>query len=216
MTVPAPQRRDVQLQAACLYLITEARLDGGSIESMLAGALAGGVDIVQLRDKSADDASLIETGRLFRRICDQHGALLVVNDRGDLAVACEADGVHVGQDDAPVASIRATVGDERLIGVSTHSEAQIDAASQSGCDYIAVGPVFETPTKPGAAPVGTRLVDYAARHSQLPFFAIGGIDAGNAADVVDAGATRLAVVRAIRDAADPRAAAAQLRTALAG
>jgi thiamine-phosphate pyrophosphorylase len=134
---------------------------------------------------------------------------LILNDRPDLALAAEADGVHVGQDDTPVDQARQIVGAERLVGLSTHSPSQIDATV--GVDYIGVGPVHETPTKPGRPAVGLELVGYAAEHATVPFFAIGGISAANVAPVLGAGANRIAVVRALTDAADPEQTAARLR-----
>jgi thiamine-phosphate pyrophosphorylase len=193
---------------ARLYLV----LDGRNPEPVLAAALASGVDLVQLRDKELGDDELVETARIFRRAADEHGALFVLNDRPDLVAACRADGVHVGQEDTPVAEARRIVGPGKLIGLSTHSPEQIAAAE--GVDYISVGPVWETPTKPGRPAVGLELVAEAARTARFPFFAIGGIDESNVNEVVAAGATRIAVVRAIRDAADPGAAAWALRSAL--
>src|SRR3954454_2453593 len=195
----APDERKTRLDSARLYLVIEA----GAARSVVPEALAGGVDIVQLREKSAGDAEIVAVGRWLREVCGD--ALLVINDRPDLALACDADGVHVGQDDEPVASVREAVGPDVLIGLSTHSPEQIDAAQ--GVDYIGVGPVFETATKPGLEPVGVALVEYAKQHATLPWFAIGGIDAERAAQI---GADRIAVVRAIRDAGDPRAAAEAL------
>jgi len=206
--------RRARLAAARLYLITDAHSGQLSTESLLRAALIGGVDIVQLRDKSADDQTLRRAGGLFRRLCDEHGALFIVNDRPDVAVACAADGVHLGQADGDLAAARRTVGDELLIGLSTHSPEQVDAGRASPADYLGVGPVWETTTKPGRAAVGLELVDYAARGAGKPFFAIGGIDSGRASLVLAAGADRLAVVRAIRDAPDPGRAANQLRTAI--
>jgi thiamine-phosphate pyrophosphorylase len=203
-----------RLAAAHLYLVVEARPGGRPADRLLAAALAGGVDVVQLREKEAGDGGVLEAAPLFRRMCDEHGALFVVNDRPDLAAAAGADGVHLGQGDVPVHEARDLLGDEALVGISTHSEEEVDAAVHSGADYFAVGPVFATPTKPGAAPVGTPLVRYAAERARGPFFAIGGIDARNVADVARAGAERIAVVRAIRDADDPRAAAEALRAAV--
>jgi thiamine-phosphate pyrophosphorylase len=146
---------------------------------------------------------------VFRRLCDAYDALFVVNDRPDLAIACAADGVHLGQDDGLASAARRLVGEDLLIGLSTHSPEQVDATRD--VDYIAVGPVHATPTKPEYAPVGTELIAYAAEHARVPFFAIGGIDPENVADVVAAGAERVAVVRAIRDAPDPAGAARTLR-----
>jgi thiamine-phosphate pyrophosphorylase len=198
-----------RLSRARLYLVC-GRRDAG----FLREALAGGVDLVQLRDKAASDEELLAAAAVFRECCDEAGALFLVNDRPDLAVAAEADGVHVGQDDMAVAEARAIVGAERIVGRSTHSVEQVDAAA--GVDYIAVGPVHATPTKPGRPAVGTGPVRHAAAHADVPWFAIGGLDPGNVAEVLDAGATRIVVVRAITDAADPRAAARELREALEG
>jgi len=207
------ENRRVRLEAARLYLVIESRVSGQEADPVVEAALAGGVDVVQLRDKGASDAELVAAGARLRALCDARGALLIVNDRPDLAPACEADGVHVGQDDAAVAEARRAVGPDRLIGLSTHSPEQIAAAAGTGADYIGVGPVYETATKPGLAPVGLELVRHAAAHAKLPFFAIGGIDAERVAEVAAAGAERVAVVRAIRDAADPRVAAERIRVA---
>jgi thiamine-phosphate pyrophosphorylase len=197
----APDERKTRLDRARLYLVIEA----GAARDVVPAALAGGVDMVQLREKHLPDEEIVAVGRELRGMCDEAGALLIVNDRADLALACDADGVHLGQDDEPVASVRDQVGLDMLIGLSTHSPAQIDTAE--GVDYLGVGPVFETATKPGLEPVGVELVEYAKQHATLPWFAIGGIDAERAAQI---GAERIAVVRAIRDAGDPRAAAEAL------
>ena len=208
------EERRERLRAARLYLVIESRVAGAPAEDIVEAALSGGVDVVQLRDKQATDGELAIAAGALRRLCTAYRALLIVNDRPDLALACEADGVHVGQDDLAVAEVRRGVGDELLIGLSTHSPEQIALAAHTDADYIGVGPVYETATKPGLAPVGLELVEHAAAHAAQPFFAIGGIDAGRAREVVAAGAERVAVVRAIRDAADPRAAAARIRAAL--
>lgn len=193
-----------RIARARLYFIADGV---GALEA----ALRGGVDMFQLRDKSDDDDAVLANAAAARRLCDAFGALLIVNDRPDLAVAAGADGVHVGQDDVPVAEARAVVGPEAIVGLSTHSPAQVEAANDAGVDYIGVGPVYATPTKAEREPVGVDLVAFAARHARVPFFAIGGIDAGNAGAVVAAGARRVAVVRAIADAGDPEAAARALR-----
>jgi thiamine-phosphate pyrophosphorylase len=203
------QRRRAWLRGARLYLVTEARPGGRDPEDLLRPALQGGVDVVQLREKSGDDHAVVRAGRVFRRLCDAYDALFIVNDRPDLAIACAADGVHLGQHDGEAVAARRLVGDDLLIGLSTHSSQQVDAVREA--DYFAVGPVFATPTKPEYPPVGTELVAYAAAHARVPFFAIGGIDAANVADVVASGAERVAVVRAIRDAPDPGQAARTLR-----
>ena len=197
------------LEDASLYLVLDA-----AAAHVVEPALEGGVDVVQLRDKGASDAEIVAAGRELGELCRRRGALFVVNDRPDLALECGADGVHVGQDDAGVAVVRELAGDRLIVGVSTHSPEQVDAAEASGADYFAVGPVHETPTKPGRPAVGLELVRYAAAHARKPWFAIGGIDPANAAEVVAGGARRLAVVRAIRDADDPRAAARELRVAI--
>jgi thiamine-phosphate pyrophosphorylase len=162
--------------------------------------------------KTAPDALIVESAARFAAVCAEHGALFVLNDRPDLAAQVGADGVHVGQDDTAVASARELVGSDRLIGLSTHTPAQVDAAA--GVDYIGVGPVHATPTKPGRPAVGLELVRHAAAHAGVPFFAIGGITAGNVAAVVAAGARRVAVVRALTEAADPERAAQLLRRAV--
>jgi thiamine-phosphate pyrophosphorylase len=205
--------RRERLRQARLYFVTDVR---PGLEELLAAALAGGVDTVQLRDKSASDDELVRAAAVFRRLCDEHGALFWLNDRPDLVAACGADGVHVGQDDMAAAEARRVAGGEVLVGLSTHSPAQLDAALASGeADQLSVGPVWETPTKEGRPAAGLDYVRYAARVAgDRPWFAIGGIDLGNVREVIEAGASRVVVVRAIRDADDPRAAAAALRAAL--
>jgi thiamine-phosphate pyrophosphorylase len=209
MVVPsfADMTRRERLESARLYLVCDRRP-----RAFLDAALRGGVDIVQLRDKEASDRELLAAARDFRAACDRHDALFVLNDRPDLVLAARADGVHVGQDDMPVGQARALVGADRLIGLSTHTLAQVDAAA--GVDYLGVGPVAATPTKPGRPAVGVGLVRHAAAAAAVPFFPIGGIDVGLAGAVARAGATRIAVVRAIAESADPEAAARALRAAL--
>jgi thiamine-phosphate pyrophosphorylase len=199
--------RRERLRSAVLYLVCDDRP-----QDFLEAALRGGVDVLQLRIKDAPDHAVLAAARRFRAACARHGALFVLNDRADLAVAAGADGVHVGQDDMPVAAARQVVGSGRLLGLSTHSPAQVEAAV--GVDYIGVGPVYETPTKPGRPPVGLELVRYAAAHARVPFFAIGGIALENLAGVREAGAQRIAVVRALTDAPDPEATARALRAGL--
>lgn len=184
-------------------------------DPFLDAALRGGVDIVQLRMKDAGDETVLAIGRRFAQMCAAHDALFILNDRPDLAARAGADGVHVGQDDMPVAHARALVGEERIVGLSTHSVAQVNAAAELDVDYIGVGPVHATPTKPGRPAVGLELVRYAATHATIPFFAIGGIAADNVADVAAAGAQRVAVVRALTSVPDPEPAARALRAGLA-
>jgi len=200
-----------RLADARLYLVCPRAEPG-----FLHAALRGGVDLVQLRDKDATDAELLAAAPVFRAAADAHGALFLLNDRPDLVAACAADGVHVGQDDLPPARARALVGPERIVGRSTHAPAQADAAqADPEVDYLAVGPVRETPTKPGRAAAGLDYVAYAAARVTKPWFAIGGLDAATLPAAVAAGARRAVVVRALTQAADPEAAARALRGALA-
>jgi thiamine-phosphate pyrophosphorylase len=199
--------RRQRLNRSRLYLVCETQPD-----SFLQAVLAAGVDLVQLRMKEAPAEEIVRTAVRFRRACAEHGALLILNDRPDLVAAAGADGVHVGQDDVAVVTARSVVGPDRLVGLSTHTRAQIDAAT--GVDYIGVGPVFETPTKPGRPAVGLELVAYAAARADVPFFAIGGIALDNIARVREAGAQRVAVVRALTEAGWPGRAARDLKGAL--
>jgi thiamine-phosphate pyrophosphorylase len=201
---------DQRLRDARVYLVLEAAHAARVVEP----ALRGGVDLVQLRDKHASDEEIVRAGRELRELCHAYGALFLVNDRPDLAVACDADGVHVGQDDLPVADARAVVGPDRIVGTSTHSPEQVDGAEAADADYYAVGPVFETPTKQGRPATGWDLIAYAAGRATKPWFAIGGIDPETAVAAGAAGAERVVVVRAIRDAGDPEAAARAVRAGL--
>ena len=211
--MPTALQRRRRLERARLYLVADARIG----DAALRAALSGGVDMVQLRDRSLGDDELVREARRFRGACDEHGALLWINDRPDLALAAGADGVHVGQDDMSVGQARETCGGQLLVGRSTHSAEQLEAAIAAGADQLSVGPVWETPTKPGRAAAGLGYVRHAARRRPpVPWFAIGGIDAGNVGEVVAAGAGRIVVVRAITAAPDPRAAAAELSAALEG
>jgi thiamine-phosphate pyrophosphorylase len=203
-----PDRHD-RLRSARLYLVC-----GDQPDEFLHAVLGAGVDLVQLRVKDAPDHAIVETGSRFARAVAGYDALFILNDRPDLVAESGADGVHVGQDDLGAREARAIVGEERLVGLSTHAPAQVDAAAHAPVDYIGVGPVHATPTKPGRPAVGLELVRYAAAHATVPFFAIGGIAPENVDAVVSAGAERIAVVRAIAEAADPGRAARTLRAAL--
>jgi thiamine-phosphate pyrophosphorylase len=200
--MPHPGDRHARLQRAVLYLVCGLRPGARALEDVVGPALAGGVDVVQLRDKQARDHELLAAAAVARRLCDASGALLILN------------GCHIGQQDMSVDAARALAGTGAIVGLSTHFPGEIDAARDA--DYIGVGPVHSTPTKPGRPAVGLELVRFAAAHASVTFFAIGGIDASNVDAVVGAGATRIAVVRAITQAADPRAAAAGLRAAVTG
>lgn len=205
-------RRDLVADVR-LYLVTDAS-DKRDYAAFLAEVIEAGVGMVQLRDRALTDKELIAVARVFAQACRDNGALFIVNDRVDIALLSGADGVHVGQDDAQPDDVRKITGADFIIGLSTHTPDQIDAANKTSADYIGVGPIFETPTKPGRPAVGLDLVRYAARAAQKPFFAIGGIDGSNAASVVDAGAQSISVLRAISTAADPAAATRELVDAL--
>jgi thiamine-phosphate pyrophosphorylase len=195
-----------RLSRSHLYLVLAA----GDVH-VLGPALRGGVDIVQLRDKELDDDALVSAAVPFRQACDDHGALFVLNDRPDLVHACEADGVHVGRSDTPVAEARALIGHGRLLGLSASTLEEL--ADVAGADYVGVT-AFATPTKDDAVAGGLELVRAAARTLAIPWFAIGGIDRSSVGEVTAAGAPGVAVVRAIRDADDPEAAARELRAGL--
>ena len=202
----AARRR--RLAEARLYFVCEAIADRRAQSSLLEAVLTGGTDVIQLRDKRADEGALRRAAAVFRHAADRHGALFFLNDRPDLVQAFEADGVHVGQDDLPVEDARRQAGAAALVGLSTHSPGQLDAALAAAGDalpdQLSVGPVWETPTKPGRATTA----------GEAAWFAIGGIDEANIDRVVAAGARRVVVVRALREAADPEAAARALRAAL--
>src|SRR5215218_3590148 len=208
-----PLRRE-RLRTARLYFVCEAR-PGTDLETLLRAALTGGADIVQLREKELGRAEIERAAATFRRVADTFSALFILNDDPELARTCDADGVHVGQDDVGAEQAREVLGPDAIVGLSTHSEEQIAASAERPVDYISVGPIWETPTKAGRPAVSLELIRHAAEGAPHPFFAIGGIDTDNAIQVVQAGAERLCAVRAIRDAADPAAAAAALRQAFA-
>ena len=222
---PRPFDREARLKrlaAARLYFVCEGRPGEGDPGPLLDAALRGGVDLIQLREKAPRCAEeLVALAEPFRHAASEHGALFFINDHPELVAACGADGVHVGQDDAPVAEARAAAGGDALVGLSTHSSGQFDAAvaaaGDARPDQISAGPVWETPTKEGRPAAGLELIQHAAAYgSDAAWFAIGGIDAGNVDQVVAAGARRAVVVRAIRDASDPEQAARILREALDG
>jgi len=205
-----PARRE-RLARARLYLVLEAEPHGADPRPLLDAALRGGVDVVQLREKALAGDTLVAAAKPFRAACSDHGALFVLNDRPDLVEACGADGVHVGRSDTRVEEARALVGPDRLVGLSASTAEEL--AAVDGADYVGVT-AFETPTKDDAVAGGLELLHAAARTLTLPWFAIGGIELSNIAEVVAAGAPGAAVVRAIRDAEDPEAAARRLRRAL--
>ena len=195
-----------RLARSRLYLV----LAGGDAH-VLEPALRGGVDIVQLRDKVLDDDALVAAAEPFRAVCMEHGAFFVLNDRPDLVEACGADGVHVGRSDIPIAQARSLIGPDRLLGLSVSTLEEL--GDVGGADYVGVT-AFTTPTKEDAVAGGLELLRAAAEALTVPWFAIGGIELSNIAEVAAAGAPGVAVVRAIRDASDPEAAARMLRSAL--
>ncbi|MEV7086600.1 thiamine phosphate synthase [Streptomyces sp. NPDC093085] len=208
---PGPALR-AALADARLYLCVDARKRQGDLPAFLDAVLAAGVDIVQLRDKSLEAAEELDHLQVFADACRRHGKLLAVNDRADVAHAIGADALHLGQGDLPVPAARAILGPAPLIGRSTHAPAEVDAALvQPGVEYFCTGPCWPTPTKPGRPAPGLGLVRYAAASgTDRPWFAIGGIDADNLDQVLDAGARRIVVVRAITEADDPGSATAAL------
>ena len=206
------------LSDARLYLCVDAREREGDLAQFLDTVLSRGVDIVQLRQKGIEAKQELAALEVFADACKRHGALLAVNDRADVAWASGAPVLHLGQDDLPVSVARAIVAEEVLIGRSSHTESEAAAAAvEEGVDYFCVGPCWPTPTKPGRPAPGLALVRYARNLATTrPWFAIGGIDLRNLDQVLDAGARRVVVVRAITEAADPGAAAAEFATRLAG
>jgi thiamine-phosphate pyrophosphorylase len=200
-----------RLLDARLYLCTDAREERGDLEQFLDAVLGGGVDIVQLRQKGMEARAELEYLEVFASAAARHRALVAVNDRADLARTTGAQVLHLGQDDLPVPAARAIVGPDILIGMSTHARTEVDAATAAaGVDYFCVGPTWPTPTKPGRPAPGLDLTRYAAtRSTDRPWFAIGGISLTNLDEVIEAGGRRVVVVRAITEASDPGAAAAE-------
>ena len=208
-----------RLSASRLYVVTGARADRGDLAEFLEAILDAGTDLVQLREKEAEAGDLLRWAEVFRAAAERHQALFFVNDRPDVAIAAGADGVHVGQNDLPPAFVRGLVGEDILIGLSNHDAAQFAGAAPEA-DYLCAGPVHETPTKPGRAATGLGLLRVAAEREQSgaerrPWFAIGGIDRRTLPEVVDAGASRIVVVRAITEADDPAGAVEALRAGFA-
>jgi thiamine-phosphate pyrophosphorylase len=210
--------RRTRLADARLYLCTDSRARQGDLPEFLDAVLGNGVDIIQLREKGIEARAEIAAAEVFAEAAHRHGALFCVNDRADVAYAAKPDALHLGQDDLPVEVARDLLGDDVVIGRSTHAAAEVvAAASQPGVDYFCVGPTWPTPTKPGRPAPGLPLLEHAASiGTRRPWFAIGGISEANLDVVLAAGATRVVVVRAITDADDPGAAAASLARRLRG
>ncbi|MBV8670845.1 MAG: thiamine phosphate synthase [Candidatus Eremiobacteraeota bacterium] len=214
MSVAKTRSERARLSAVRIYLIADASPRMQPIEAFVRAAVAGGVGMVQLREKHMTDVELLDVARRYAAVCTELGIPFILNDRLDLALACGADGVHLGQDDLPVPSSRAIAGEDFIIGLSTHTRGQIDIAAHLPADYIGVGPIHATPTKQGRPAVGTALVSYAAAHAGQPFFAIGGIEPENVAELIESGARGVSVLRWISNAPDPRSAARALAQAM--
>jgi thiamine-phosphate pyrophosphorylase len=207
--------RGERLARARLYVVTGARQDRGDLAEFLDAILEAGTDIVQLREKEAEAGDLLRWGETFRAAARRHGALFIVNDRPDVALALGADGVHLGQNDLPPSVARPILGPDAVVGLSCHSQEQLDGAPPEA-DYVTAGPVHPTPTKPGRPGTGLGVVRHAAAHARAdrPWFAIGGIDRNTVAEVVEAGARRIVVVRAVTEAPEPAEAVRALLAAL--
>nr|WP_051037930.1 thiamine phosphate synthase [Pseudanabaena sp. PCC 7367] len=201
------QTRLAKISQARLYLVTSPHQQ---ILEVVEAALKGGLSLVQYRDKDANDRARLEIAAQLCDLCHRYDAIFLINDRVDIVLAVGADGVHVGQQDLPPDVARKILGTDYIIGQSTTSPAELEISLQAGVDYVGVGPVFATPTKPGKAAAGFEYVSYAAQKLTMPWFAIGGIDANNLAEVITAGAKGTAVVRAIMQAADPQAVTAKM------
>jgi thiamine-phosphate pyrophosphorylase len=201
---------------ARLYLVAPARLSAGDLSDLVPELAAAGIDLIQLREKEAEAGDVMRLADPVLEACREAEVPLLINDRPDIALALGADGVHVGQNDLPIEFTRRFFGDG-IVGLSTHAQGEVDRALARSdlIDYFAVGPCFTTPTKPGRPAAGLELVRYAAeQHTTLPWFAIGGINESNLDEVIAAGATRVVVVRAITEAADPVSAVEVLKKRL--
>ncbi len=205
--------RKERLSQARLYVVTGAREPRGDLSEFLDAILSAGVDIIQLREKDAEAGDLLRWGEIFKGMAAKHAALFIVNDRPDVAAVLEADGVHVGQNDLPVEAARRFVGRDALVGLSTHDPQQLETAS-SDTDYVCIGPVYETPTKEGRPGTGLEYVRFSAEREARPWFAIGGINEETLPEVVEAGARRIVVVRAVAEADDAAEAVRRLRKEL--
>ena len=201
------------LSSARLYLVAAHKLAAGLLHELVPELVDAGVDLIQLREKEMEAGEIMRVGEPIVAACRDAGVPFILNDRADVAIALGADGVHVGQDDLPIPAARSLMG-TRIVGWSTHAPSEVDVAAAQDVDYFAAGPVTETPTKPGRPAAGIELIRHAARLATKPWFAIGGIDEELLPSVMEAGATRVVVVRAITEAPDPATAAARLRRVL--
>jgi thiamine-phosphate pyrophosphorylase len=207
-------QRRIKLETSRLYLCTGIRDGGADLERFLDAVLSNGVDIVQMREKNADREAQSVAARVFRRLTDEHAALFVMNDDPNLAASSDADGVHLGQEDMQPEKAREILGEDLLIGRSTHSPEELTHALDEPVDYVGVGPVNETPTKPGRKGVGLEYVSFAAANATKPFFVTGGMNLQTVRPVLEAGASRVVVVRALTEAKDPATVAKALRSLL--
>lgn len=207
MTTPEP----VSLTDRRLYLCTADRTD---LAAFLNACMTGGVDVVQLRDKRLEARALVERGRLAARVCAQHGVPFILNDRPDLALDAEADGVHVGQDDASPALARRILGPSAIVGLSTHSRPELESSCDEPVDYVSAGPVTPTPTKPGRPGTGSKFITFAVANARRPVFVTGGVTPETIPGLVAAGGRHFVVVRYLTESDDPRRAASQLRTSI--
>jgi len=203
-----------RLDRALLYLVTPSKPGGVHLDDFLPRVLEAGVDMVQLREKDLEDAALLRHAETGRRRAEEFGAIFILNDRADLAVASGAHGLHLGQDDLPIEAAREILGDGPIIGLSTHCTQEILNAQTSSVDYIGVGPVHATPTKPGRPAVGYELVEFAAERSSIPFYAIGGIDLKTLPEAIAAGARRVSVLRGVTESQDPASAVRAMKRVL--
>lgn len=199
----------LRLQDRKLYLVTNS--DGFNSDDefldAVASSLKGGVDVLQLREKNSSAKRIIELGKKIRQLCSIYNTIFIINDRIDIAKIVDADGVHLGQDDADIEAAREILGESAIVGISTHAPEQALKAQVDGADYVGVGPVFTTPTKPGRSSVGLGYVSWAFENLEIPFFAIGGIDLTNLNEVISAGGKKVAVVRAIINSEFPQKSA---------
>jgi len=199
------------LGSRCLYLCTPDRPD---LEQFVDACIAGGVDIVQLRDKNLEARAMVDRARRVHRVCRDHGVPFILNDRPDLALEVEADGVHVGQDDATPALCRRILGNDTIVGLSTHAPSELDDALEEPVDYLSAGPVSQTPTKPGRPGTGLRYLTYVVERAKTPWFVTGGVTPDSVKMMAAAGARRFVVVRYLTEAEDAKTNARTLRDAI--
>jgi thiamine-phosphate pyrophosphorylase len=205
-------QRRLDFSDVALYGITPDLPNTEILLEKVEGLLAGGVDAIQMRSRSLTDRALVEFGKAIKRKCEEFGALFIVDNRTDIALACDADGIHIGHEDLPISFVRGLMGHRKIVGVSTHSLPEALEAQKAGADYVSCGPLWSTPTKPEYKAVGQNLVGLYNAALRIPFVAIGGIDLTNIDQVVSSGAKTVAVVRALFDSENPASAAKQFKS----